>query len=83
MQRHCIKLDTKFFGDVVSGVKTFELRYDDRGYQVGDVLEMSEVLNGDLTGRVVRVAITYKLSDYPGLEENYCILGIEHLGGVK
>ena len=82
MQKHCIKLDTKFFDDVVLGVKTFELRYDDRGYQVGDVLVMSEVLDDKLTGRVIRATITYKLDGYPGLGDNYCILGIDYLRGI-
>lgn len=83
MQRHCIKLDTKFFGDAVSGVKTFELRKDDRNYQVGDMLVMSEVLDDKLTGRVIRATITYKLDGYLGLVKDYCILGINYLGGIE
>lgn len=36
------------------------------------------VHNGmSLTGNEITTRITYMLEDYPGLEEGYCILGIE------
>lgn len=41
MKVHEIKLNTEFFDDVLSGVKTFEIRKNDRGYQIGDLLAMS------------------------------------------
>ncbi|MBZ5980054.1 DUF3850 domain-containing protein [Leuconostoc gasicomitatum] len=36
-----LKLDTKYFDDVNSGLKTFEIRKNDRDYQVGDVLALT------------------------------------------
>lgn len=83
MKEHAIKLSHVFFDDVISGVKTFELRKDDRNYQVGDMLVMSEVLDDKLTGRVIRATIIYKLDGYLGLVKDYCILGINYLGGIE
>lgn len=74
---HRIKLSYLYFNDVQNGKKNFELRRDDRNYQVGDKLLLSEVKDNVLTGREVEVDVVYKLADYTGLEAGYCILGID------
>ena len=76
---HQIKISNQFFDDVQSGKKNFELRKDDREYQVGDTLFMREIADGILTGRTIQVKVIYKLTGYVGLESGYCILGIERL----
>lgn len=38
MATHDLKLSDKYFNDVKNGIKTFEIRNNDRGYQVGDIL---------------------------------------------
>jgi ParB family chromosome partitioning protein len=76
---HLIKCYDVFFNDLLN-VKMFELRKDDRNYQVGDVLEISEyVPNVYLTGRVKYAIVTYKLSCFAGLEQGYCILGLRKM----
>lgn len=40
MKTHELKLDIKYFDDVKSGKKNFEIRKNDRGYEVGDILEL-------------------------------------------
>ncbi|MGN8066497.1 DUF3850 domain-containing protein [Lactococcus lactis] len=40
MKTHELKLDIKYFDDVKSGKKNFEIRKNDRDFQVGDVLEL-------------------------------------------
>ena len=74
---HEIKLSHLFFDDVQSGKKNFELRRDDRNYQVDDELLLNEIKDGVLTGRKIQVKVIYKLAGYVGLEPTYCILGIE------
>ena len=74
---HEIKLSHLFFDDVQSGKKNFELRRDDRNYQVDDELLLNEIKDGVLTGWKIQVKVIYKLTGYVGLEPTYCILGIE------
>lgn len=74
---HEVKIAASYYGDIVSGKKKFELRKNDRGYKVGDSLKMLEVKDGKYTGRTIDADIIYMLEDYTGLEEGYCILGID------
>ena len=73
---HQVKIASQFFMDVCIGRKTFELRKNDRDYKVGDLLEMFEYKDGKRTERAVRAWISYILENYKGLEDGYCILGI-------
>lgn len=73
---HQIRIAKTYFDDVANGIKTFELRKNDRNYKTGDILELMEFADGRNTGRVVRMIVTYMLEGYAGLEEGYCILGI-------
>lgn len=74
---HEVKIAVSYYGDIVSGKKKFELRKNDRGYKVGDSLKMLEFKDGKYTGRTIDADIIYMLEDYTGLEEGYCILGID------
>ena len=71
---HLIRLAKPYFDDVANGIKTFELRKNDRGYKKGDILEMMEFADGKNTGRMVKVLVTYILEDYTGIEDGYCIM---------
>lgn len=71
---HQIRLAKPYFDDVANGIKTFELQKNDRGYKVGDILEMMEFADGKNTGRTVKVLVTYMLEDYTGIEDGYCIM---------
>lgn len=74
---HDIKIAGAYYDDVASGRKRFELRKNDRGYKVGDSLKMLEFKDGKHTGRIIDADIIYMLEEYAGLEEGYCILGID------
>lgn len=74
---HDIKIAASYYDDVVSGRKRFELRKNDRGYKVGDSLKMLEFDDGKHTGSIIDADIIYMLEEYAGLEEGYCILGID------
>lgn len=77
---HELKTWPPFFGSLIEGTKTFELRNDDRGFQVGDVLLLREFDNNRsvYTGREMRRLVTYKLDggQFSGIERGYCILGL-------
>ncbi|MDE6607071.1 MAG: DUF3850 domain-containing protein [Lachnospiraceae bacterium] len=76
---HELKIDTKYYADVVRGLKTFELRKMDRDYKIGDMLVLYEFDREIFTGRMFTVKIVYILKDVPeyGLIDGYGILGIE------
>lgn len=65
---HQLKQKSKYFEDVISGKKTFELRLDDRDYAEGDYLALNEVDDsGIYTGRSCMVYVDYILQDVPNL----------------
>jgi len=79
---HRLKLLDKYWPDVFTGKKSFEVRFNDRDYREGDILELVEVTSDALgeireTGRVLHRLVTYVLhgEDIP-LEEPWCILGL-------
>jgi len=92
MKLHELKTDSILFDDVWAGNKTFEIRYNDRNFQVGDFLwlrktmysgkEMKQgrdliYMNSEITAK-----ITYILTGY-GLKNNWCILGIDVIERIK
>lgn len=76
---HQIRCGKTLFEDILKGVKSFTLRKNDRDYKVGDILEKMEFEDGKNTGRVIKQEIIYKLEDYTGLVDGYCILGTKIL----
>lgn len=50
---HVVKLAQAYFDDVLAGVKTAEVRYNDRDYKVGDFLILDEWSGSEYTGREV------------------------------
>lgn len=79
---HELKILPEYFEDVLDGIKTFEIRKNDRNYKVGDKLLLREFKSlkyaGRYTGREMTVEVVYMLNGGKyGLEEGYCILGIE------
>jgi len=79
MRVHEVKSVQPHFDDVASGRKTAELRLDDRGYQVGDLLRQREFVNGEFTGNVVAHEITHKLTGGPWLSDGYCMLSLARI----
>ena len=42
MTIHKLKLNAAYYDDSASGIKTFEIRNNDRNFKVGDILELRE-----------------------------------------
>ena len=74
---HDLKILPEYFVEVVRGNKTFEVRKDDRPFNVGDELILYEVNCGKYTGRNIKVIITYILRNPDYCKEGYCILGFK------
>lgn len=58
---HELKCDRQFFEHVLDGSKPFEIRFNDRNYDVGHTLYLREwnPINETYTGREVRKRVTY------------------------
>ena len=88
MKEHFLKTLPEFFAAVADGSKTFEVRRDDRGFEVGDTLILQEfdpskaVLGlprekHTYTGREIRRRVIYKLDGGQfGIEAGFCVLGL-------
>lgn len=77
---HELKTWPGFFNDVLIGTKTFEVRMDDRNFQVGDVLILCgwDPVREIFTGMRCSRAVTYKLPGGQfGIQPGYCVLGLE------
>lgn len=58
---HELKTWPEYFQAVIDGVKTFEIRLNDRGFKVGDTLWLQEfeVDKNHYTGRHLKATVTY------------------------
>lgn len=74
---HELKIAPEYFQAVESGVKPFEIRFNDRNYKVGDTLVLREWNGSKYTGKVLHREITY-LTDYEQ-KEGYVVMGIKDI----
>lgn len=63
MKKHELKILPQYFQTVWDGIKTFELRKNDRDYQRGDILVLEELDGEKYTGSALCVKVTYILQD--------------------
>ena len=76
-QCHDLKIKPEYFNAIARGEKTFEVRYNDRGYKVHDTLRLREHDNGEYTGREITAEVTYLLDDTGYCKEGYVIMAIK------
>lgn len=77
-KRHTLKSHRKPFQDLWDGLRTFDVRSNDRNYEVGDSIMLQEY-DGDkheYTDRIIGAKITYMLQGEWGLPSNVCVLGL-------
>lgn len=83
---HKLKTDTEVFQAIVDGRRTFEIRFNDRNFKVGDELVLLETIytleeqmkHGKpllFSCNVLRKTVSYVSSGY-GLQDGWVILGI-------
>ena len=78
---HYIKINKSYADAIASGRKNFEIRYNDRGYNAGDLVHFTVI---DKDGNAIdthplfhkKYLITYVHSGL-GLENNYVVFGIK------
>lgn len=82
---HQLKCEPEYFLLLINGIKTFEVRKNDRNFHVGDYLAINELtphkVNADgehaETGRSALFYVYYILNDEEVCKEGYVIMGIE------
>lgn len=76
---HSLKTWPEYFDAIICGLKTWEIRKNDRGFQVGDILHLMryDPTVGEYTGQYVDCRVKYLLKDLFGLDPEYVIMSIE------
>ena len=82
---HELKLNSKYYYDSLTNVKTFEIRKNDRNFKIGDILKLVKVvptLEDSESGFLLEDCfhykqITYILDDQEYLQEDYVCLGLQ------
>ena len=85
---HELKCEAEYWDAVFKGDKTFEVRKSDRLFQVGDLLSLRRIRNGETSGfptgfgslTHIMCRITYVLpgGSY-GIDPDYVVLGLRRL----
>ena len=88
MKTHKLKTWPELFQYSLTGLKTFEIRLNDRDFKVGDILNLQEyepdhekVLHGDngYTGRSISRRVVFIMADSPWLPEGYVAMQLAPL----
>lgn len=74
MKVKTLKTKPKYFEMQLKGLKNFEVRKNDRDFQVGDILCLEEFYK-DYTGRFIHVEVTYILNNPEYCKDGYVVLG--------
>ena len=74
-KHHYLKIQTEHFLDIEKNDKRCEIRLNDRNYAVGDLVYMTEYINGHRTGRYLApVTIKYIIhGPIYGLAADWCV----------
>jgi len=79
--QHTLKTLTKYYNAVIEGTKTFEVRKDDRDFQVDDGLLLQRYDDGQCKQDFYQCRITYILGrnddEKQFVKKGYVILGIK------
>ena len=77
MKHHYLKILPEYYEAVKCGDKTFEVRLNDRDYQINDVLHLQEFNNGEYTGCELVKVVSYILNDPTYCKEGYVVLALK------
>ena len=84
IQTHNLKISYRYADAVLCGDKTFEVRYNDRGFQKGDRVQFTVIDDLKLSiGHPLNkkeYEITYLIHGF-GLEKDWCVFGIREVTG--
>jgi ASC-1-like (ASCH) protein len=70
---HILDIQDKYFNDIKTGIKTFEIRRNNRNYQVNDVLTLVNLKTNETLVKTIIYVTDVSIYDLP----NILILGIK------
>ena len=73
---HKLEIENNYLQNLLSGVKKAEVRFNDRDYQVNDILEFWDY--SDLHPKCSQFRVTH-IHGGLGVERNYVILSVEKI----
>lgn len=77
MKCHYLKIDPEHLEQVILGNKTSEIRFNDRDFQVGDLLFLRGYTEeGEYTGALAIMKITHILDDNDYLQPGFVMLSM-------
>lgn len=76
MRIHNLKIEDKYYIDILQHDKTWEIRYNDRDYKVGDLIRFWDKEHNPCPYLFKITYILYEGERF-GLKEGYCIMSIE------
>lgn len=78
--KHLLKILHEYFEEVVKETKPFEVRKNDRGFKLDDILILAEysISIQSFTGRVIEKKVTYILEGGSfGVEKGFVVMGLQ------
>jgi hypothetical protein len=77
---HILKISPLYYKAVDTGVKTFEIRVNDRDFKIGDILILNEYDDdtSDYSGRFMIFTIGYILHGVLGMDNNLCCMSLNN-----
>ena len=74
---HELKILPEYYEAIINGQKTFEIRFNDRDFRVGDTLLLEEWDGKKYTGRIVERKVSYLLDDSSGyVLDGYVVMSL-------
>ena len=84
MVTHSLKTKSEHYIHVINGTKTAETRYNDRNYQVGDILILNEIdEHSNFTGNSCQVVVTHILDNSEYFKTGYVMLSFHMLNKLS
>lgn len=74
---HALKILPEYFDEIATGIKSFEIRKNDRPYRTGNYVALNEWNREQYTGKRILQKIVYILDDPEYCKEGYVVLGLE------
>ena len=77
MKTHLLKLADQYWEPVLTELKTFEVRYNDRHFEVGDHVKFRRVNSEEEMGLTFTITYVLTHDDFPqGIPEGWCVFAI-------